>query len=172
MEGVLGEEGLLDLEATSGWQPMRPDAGAVAWEAWGFWLPPNQTIQVMVTLSLKAEDLREPHSTDQEIKVQRMEVMNVVTQLVSGQTRDTDLVLSDSKLCACPHHCIYPKQSRCHLRRDSKGRGAKMHFAILLLFKRPSPVISKYFQLSGLPTPSSPEQADIRPQTSPQQGID
>lgn len=60
-------------------------------------------------------------SRAQEIAVRRMEVLNVVTQLVSGQTRDTDLVLSDSKLCAS-HHGYYPKQSKCHLRRDSEGR--------------------------------------------------
>lgn len=50
-------------------------------------------------------------------------------------------------------------------------REAKTHFPNLLLFKRPSPIISKCFQFSGLPALSSPEQADARAQIAPSKGL-
>lgn len=78
--------------------------------------------RMVVILSLKAEDITELHSTDREFEVQGIWVMNTVTQLISGRTKDANLVCSVSKFYAFPHHCIYPKQGKRHLGFDSQER--------------------------------------------------
>ena len=53
-----------------------------------------------------------------------------------------------------------------------RERGAKIHSANLLLFTRLSPIYSAtIFHCLGLLAPPGPEPADVRPQTSPRQGI-